>query len=192
MTSVLAALQGMLGETYDRLLEGKAVSQTENPLYLPDDNKFHGMGKRAQYLMDSYWDTNHTFNLYNATSVPDSVLAMRLAHNLPPPSSTIFQDAANLTHTIIPPPPRCCRPMCDDACASFCGSMRACRLCIRVDRWLPPCHCALSSYVCSSEDLWCAQVYRSQAPGDRHLGAALCAGPVLLPLLRHWVPSGKS
>ena len=49
----------MLGETYDRFIAGDAVSQKSSPLYLPDDGQFHGIGKRAQYKMDSYWDTNH-------------------------------------------------------------------------------------------------------------------------------------
>ena len=52
-------MQGMLGETYDRFIAGEAVKTKTSPLYLPDDNKFHGIGKRAQYKMDSYWDTNH-------------------------------------------------------------------------------------------------------------------------------------
>ena len=49
----------MLGETYDRFIAGDAVNTKTSPMYLPDDNKFHGIGKRAQYKMDSYWDTNH-------------------------------------------------------------------------------------------------------------------------------------
>ena len=52
-------MQGMLGETYDRFIAGDTVSQKSSPLYLPDDNQFHGIGKRAQYKMDSYWDANH-------------------------------------------------------------------------------------------------------------------------------------
>lgn len=51
--------QGMLGETYDRFIAGDAAKTRSSPLYLPDDGKFHGIGKRAQYKMDSYWDTNH-------------------------------------------------------------------------------------------------------------------------------------
>ena len=49
----------MLGETYDRFIAGEAVKAKTSPLYLPDDGQFHGIGKRAQYKMDSYWDTNH-------------------------------------------------------------------------------------------------------------------------------------
>jgi hypothetical protein len=97
----------MLGETYDRVLAGDAISSSTNPLFLPDDNKFHGIGKRAQYRMDGYWDTNHTFNLYNATEVPDEVLRLRAAKHLPPPSSTLFQDAQGFTHTLPTPPQRC-------------------------------------------------------------------------------------
>lgn len=49
----------MLGETYDRFIAGDAITSKHNPLYLPDDNQFHGIGKRWQYKMDDYWDTNH-------------------------------------------------------------------------------------------------------------------------------------
>jgi hypothetical protein len=49
----------MLGETYDRFIAGEAVKAKTSPLYLPDDKQFHGIGSRAQYKMDSYWDTNH-------------------------------------------------------------------------------------------------------------------------------------
>ena len=52
-------LQGMLGETYDRFIAGDAANTKSSPLYLPDDGQFHGIGKRAQYKMDNYWDTNH-------------------------------------------------------------------------------------------------------------------------------------
>ena len=97
----------MLGETYDRLLAGDQVATKTNPLYLPDDGMFHGIGKRADYMMDGYWDTNHTFNLYNATAVSDEAMALRAAKHLPPPSSTLFQDSLNYTGAIITPPPRC-------------------------------------------------------------------------------------
>jgi len=50
----------MLGETYDRFIaDDQDLKDQTNPLYLPDDNKFHGIGKRSQYKMRSYWDTNH-------------------------------------------------------------------------------------------------------------------------------------
>lgn len=97
----------MLGETYDRLLGGDAIAKKTNPLYLPDDGMFHGIGKRADYKMDNYWDTNHTFNLYNATAVSEEALALRAAKHLPPPSSNLFQDSLNYTGTVITPPPRC-------------------------------------------------------------------------------------
>lgn len=53
----------MLGETYDRLLAGDAIMDPTNPLHLPDDGKWHGIGNESHYKMDSYFDTNHTFNL---------------------------------------------------------------------------------------------------------------------------------
>ena len=59
----------MLGETYDRFIAGDAVKTKTSPLYLPDDNRFHGIGKRAQYKMDNYWDTNHVRLLMQASLV---------------------------------------------------------------------------------------------------------------------------
>lgn len=53
----------MLGETYDRLLAGDAIMDPGNPLHLPDDRQWHGIGNESHYKMDSYFDTNHTFNL---------------------------------------------------------------------------------------------------------------------------------
>ena len=68
-------LQGMLGETYDRFIAGDAASQKSSPLYLPDDGQFHGVGKRAQYKMDSYWDTNHVSMSENASETFSAVLS---------------------------------------------------------------------------------------------------------------------
>lgn len=56
---LIATLQGMLGETYDRFIAGDAIMSKKNPMFLPDDNQFHGIGSRWQYKMDNYWDTNH-------------------------------------------------------------------------------------------------------------------------------------
>ena len=55
----ILCVQGMLGETYDRFIAGDAIKDTINPMHLPDDKKFHGLGTRSQYKMDNYWDTNH-------------------------------------------------------------------------------------------------------------------------------------
>ena len=70
-------MQGMLGETYDRLLAGDAIMDPGNPLHLPDDRQWHGIGNESHYKMDSYFDTNHTFNLcaaadFPATACPDA------------------------------------------------------------------------------------------------------------------------
>ena len=53
----------MLGETYDRLLAGDAIMDPGNPLHLPDDHQWHGIGNESHYMMDGYFDTGHTFNL---------------------------------------------------------------------------------------------------------------------------------
>ncbi|CAL8467174.1 g6710 [Coccomyxa elongata] len=91
--------QGMLGETYDRYIVGDAIKSRTDPMHLPDDNKFHGLGTRSQYKMDNYWDTNHTFNLYNVTEYPAEVLKLREQKNFPMPSATLFQDALNFTNS---------------------------------------------------------------------------------------------
>ena len=36
-------LQGIVGETYNRMLAGDAVQDPESPLFLPNDYAFHGM-----------------------------------------------------------------------------------------------------------------------------------------------------
>ena len=74
-------MQGMLGETYDRFIAGDAVSQKSSPLYLPDDGQFHGIGKRAQYKMDSFWDTNHVSMPPEASETFVSRAVPRFQHN---------------------------------------------------------------------------------------------------------------
>ena len=39
---ILYILQGIVGETYNRMLAGDAVNDPKNALYLPDDYQFHG------------------------------------------------------------------------------------------------------------------------------------------------------
>ncbi len=36
-------LQGIVGETYNRMLAGDTVQDPESPLFLPNDYAFHGM-----------------------------------------------------------------------------------------------------------------------------------------------------
>ena len=45
------AVQGVIGETYNRRLLGDAILNPEHPLYLADDFKFHG--QEAEYLCDT-------------------------------------------------------------------------------------------------------------------------------------------
>ncbi len=35
-------MQGIVGETYNRMLAGDAVNDPSSPLFLPDDYQFHG------------------------------------------------------------------------------------------------------------------------------------------------------
>ena len=46
-------VQGVIGETYSRMLAGQAVQDPEHPLYLPEDFKFHG--EEEEYTMDGYF-----------------------------------------------------------------------------------------------------------------------------------------
>ena len=113
-------LQGMLGETYDRFIAGDAVNTKTSPLYLPDDNKFHGIGKRAQYKMDSYWDTNHVrpamqasckhiHTPWSATWLHGDALAIEgICLSCCSPSSCTMQMTVRCeTHAALPP----CRPL---------------------------------------------------------------------------------
>jgi hypothetical protein len=45
-----------------------------------------------------------TFAIYNASTFPDQALALRLQKHWPLPSKTLFLDAMNLTHTVLPQP----------------------------------------------------------------------------------------
>ena len=53
MLTVGVLVQGVIGETYSRMLAGEAVQDPEHPLYLPEDFKFHG--KEEEYTVDGYF-----------------------------------------------------------------------------------------------------------------------------------------
>ena len=44
--------QGVIGETYNRMLVGEAVHDPNSQYYLPDDYTFHGKGTEEDYVVD--------------------------------------------------------------------------------------------------------------------------------------------
>ena len=54
LTAALSA-QGVVGETYNRMLVGEAANDPNSEFYLPDDYVFRGKGAEADYLIDSYF-----------------------------------------------------------------------------------------------------------------------------------------
>ena len=51
-----SAAQGIIGETYNRMLAGEeALSNPESKYYLADDYVFHGKGAEVDYALDSYF-----------------------------------------------------------------------------------------------------------------------------------------
>ena len=55
VTSSAPAVQGIVGETYNRMLAGAAMDDPDSKYYLPDDYVFHGMGAVEDYVVDSYF-----------------------------------------------------------------------------------------------------------------------------------------
>ena len=49
------AVQGIVGETYNRMLAGAAMDDLDSKYYLPDDYVFHGKGAVEDYIVDSYF-----------------------------------------------------------------------------------------------------------------------------------------
>lgn len=49
--ALLRTLQGIVGETYGRLLAGEAAKDPSNALYLPDDYQFHGKVSTATHKL---------------------------------------------------------------------------------------------------------------------------------------------
>ena len=48
-------MQGVVGETYNRMLVGEAANDPNSEFYLPDDYVFRGKGAEADYLIDGYF-----------------------------------------------------------------------------------------------------------------------------------------
>ena len=47
--------QGIVGETYNRMLAGAAMDDPDSKYYLPNDYLFHGVGAVEDYMVDSYF-----------------------------------------------------------------------------------------------------------------------------------------
>ena len=47
--------QGVIGETYNRMLLGEAVNDPSSQYFLPDDYTFHGKGSEETYIVDGYF-----------------------------------------------------------------------------------------------------------------------------------------
>ena len=47
--------QGIVGETYNRMLVGDAAKDPKSQYYLPDDYTFRGKGSEEAYLVDGYF-----------------------------------------------------------------------------------------------------------------------------------------
>ena len=45
--------QGVIGQSYNRMLQGDAILKPEHSLYLPDDYQFHG--NETDYIVESYF-----------------------------------------------------------------------------------------------------------------------------------------
>ena len=74
--AVYCAAQGIIGETYNRMLMGPdALSNPASPAYLPDDMQFYGQGAEATYAVAAYFSEG-------ATSVSGKVRARKL-HTYP-------------------------------------------------------------------------------------------------------------
>ncbi len=48
-------VQGIIGETYNRMLVGDAVKDPNSQYYLPDDYTFRGKGAEETYIVDGYF-----------------------------------------------------------------------------------------------------------------------------------------
>ena len=50
------AVQGIIGETYNRMLAGEeALRNPDSKYFLDNDYLFHGKGSEADYALDSYF-----------------------------------------------------------------------------------------------------------------------------------------
>ncbi|BDA47657.1 hypothetical protein COCOBI_10-5080 [Coccomyxa sp. Obi] len=52
-------MHGIVGETYNRMLEGDAINDPSHPLFLADDFNFQGKGREHHYAVDSYFGEHH-------------------------------------------------------------------------------------------------------------------------------------
>lgn len=56
-------MQGIVGETYNRMLAGDAINDPKNPLFIPDDYEFHGQGPEDNYIVDAYFG-EHAYGIF--------------------------------------------------------------------------------------------------------------------------------
>ena len=76
-------------------------------LFLPKEARYvHNHDVKPGLQVLRFCCNLQTFNLYNATSYSDEVLALRQQKHFPEPSATLFQDALNLTNTLPPQEPK--------------------------------------------------------------------------------------
>lgn len=61
--------QGVIGETYNRMLVGEAVHDPNSKYFLPDDYTFHGKGTEEDYVVDGLFGetANTMFGKVNPT-----------------------------------------------------------------------------------------------------------------------------
>ena len=100
LTAALPA-QGVVGETYNRMLVGEAANDPDSEFYLPDDYVFRGKGAEADYLIDGYFGetANTMFGKVPHMPLPCLLLACTLlqpSEKLPP---KCFHRAEALPHT---------------------------------------------------------------------------------------------
>jgi hypothetical protein len=76
--------QGIVGETYERLLAGAdKVTDPEHPLYIPDDFLFHGKYEEEQYTMAGYFDDgSHALSLLGKKMISASRRLLSKVHSL--------------------------------------------------------------------------------------------------------------
>lgn len=77
-----SSAQGIVGETYNRMLVGvEALRNPESKYYLPDDYQFHGKGSEADYAVHSYFGETAT-SMFGIKVSPE-INCRPLVHGLP-------------------------------------------------------------------------------------------------------------
>ena len=80
--TVFRSVQGIIGETYNRMLVGDAVKDPNSQYYLPDDYTFRGKGAEETYIVEGYFgETADTMFAKVSTPLP-AVLCLDLGGRL--------------------------------------------------------------------------------------------------------------